>query len=123
MIPMKGPRRDGAHRLGEIYRSLDEGRRRTLLAFGEFLAAQGDDGAAVLELPEPLPRPASESVVGAIRRLSRTYHMLDRSNMLNETSSLMAAHVIKGRPAPEVIDELEALFGRHYAQYREERET
>lgn len=48
--------------------------------------------------------------------------MLDRSAMLNDTSSLMAGHIIRGRPAAEVIDELEALFARQYAKYREENE-
>jgi hypothetical protein len=36
--------------------------------------------------------------------------------MLNETSGLMTEHLMQGRPAPEVIDELEALFRRHYQQ-------
>jgi hypothetical protein len=40
--------------------------------------------------------------------------MLDRSKMLNETSVLMTQHVISGRDAVEVIDELEILFRRHY---------
>jgi hypothetical protein len=39
--------------------------------------------------------------------------------MLNETSSLMAAHVLNGRPARDVIDDLEALFARHYDAYRD----
>ena len=46
--------------------------------------------------------------------------MLDRSRMLNETSSLMTQHVIHGRAAGEVIDELEQLFRRHYERFREE---
>ena len=40
--------------------------------------------------------------------------MLDRSKMLNETSSLMTQHVLNGRAATEVIDELEIMFKRHY---------
>ena len=72
--------------------------------------------------PERIPRPKEESVVGAIKRLSHSYFMLDRSAMLNDTSSLMGAHVLQGRPASEVIDELEALFARHYVKYREKQE-
>jgi hypothetical protein len=69
--------------------------------------------------PDTITRPAQETVVGAIKRLSLSYHMLDRRRMLDETSSLMAAHVLNGRPARDVIDELEALFARHYDAYRD----
>jgi hypothetical protein len=117
----RSPDRDG-RRLSSIFRSLRPEDRYTLLRFAEFLAAEAE--ATAVEQgpiePEALPRPSRESVVGAIKRLSRTYHMLDRSRMLNETSSLMAAHVIQGRPAVDVIDELEVLFARHYADYRGE---
>jgi hypothetical protein len=49
-----------------------------------------------------------------MKRLSATYHMLDKSKLLNETSALMAQHVMQGRPAHEVIDELEVVFELHY---------
>jgi hypothetical protein len=39
---------------------------------------------------------------------------IDRPRMLNETSVRMTRHVISGRDAVEVIDELEILFWRHY---------
>lgn len=113
-------------RLTRIFRSLGLEDRSTLLRFAEFLAADSPvPGAAEQPLSEPkhLPRPAKESVVGAIKRLSLSYHMLDRSDMLNETSSLMAAHVLKGRPARDVIDELETLFARYYAEYRDKKAT
>lgn len=102
-------------RLLRLYSSLEEGDRTTLLAFAEFLAARATP-AQQAPLPEPtlLPRPERESVIGAIKRLSAGYPMLDRAQMLNETSSLMAQHVIQGRPAREVIDELEQVFRRHY---------
>jgi len=34
--------------------------------------------------------------------------------MLNETASLMTEHMIQGRTAIEVIDDLEALFQQRY---------
>jgi len=117
--------RNGERELIKLYRSLDQDDRNTLRAFGEFLASRSttskQDEQGPLE-PVPTPRPQEESVVGAIKRLSLSYFMLDRSVMLNETSSLMGAHVLQGRPAKEVIDDLEALFVRHYAKYREEKE-
>lgn len=117
--------RSGERQLTRLYRSLTPEDRGTLLAFGEFLASRGatrvQEVSGPLE-PERIPRPKEESVVGAIKRLSHSYFMLDRSAMLNDTSSLMGAHVLQGRPASEVIDELEALFARHYVKYREEKE-
>jgi hypothetical protein len=55
--------------------------------------------------------------VAAIKRLSDTYFMLDRSLLLDETSSLMTAHLMSGRSAVEVVDELEQLFQQKYQEY------
>lgn len=115
--------RDGERRLAKLYRSLEPVDRDTLFAFSEFLASRGTAHAQEppdpLE-PTPIPRPREESVVGAIKRLSRTFYMLDRGAMLNDTSSLMGTHILQGRPVGEVIDELEDLFARRYAEYRED---
>lgn len=116
--------RDGERRLVKHYRALGPTDRDALLAFGEFLASRNAihrQEAAAPPDPTPIPRPQEESVVGAIKRLSRQYYMLDRSAMLNDTSALIGAHVLQGRPAGEVIDELETLFARHYAEYRAEQ--
>ena len=100
-------------RLREILAELPEAQARALLEFAEFLAARYG-GPQEATAPLDIPRPAQESVVKAIKRLGATYPMLDRSKMLNETSVLMTQHVIQGRDAVEVIDELEVLFRRHY---------
>nr|VFK27422.1 MAG: hypothetical protein BECKMB1821I_GA0114274_100330 [Candidatus Kentron sp. MB]VFK30635.1 MAG: hypothetical protein BECKMB1821G_GA0114241_10687 [Candidatus Kentron sp. MB]VFK74302.1 MAG: hypothetical protein BECKMB1821H_GA0114242_100330 [Candidatus Kentron sp. MB] len=105
-------------RLIQLFSHLSDSDQKTLLAFAEFLANRADDGAEpeAESIPEPvlIPRPEKETVVAAIRRLSKSYPMLDKAVMLNETSSLMAEHVLRGQPAPTVIDKLEALFQRHY---------
>ncbi len=85
----------------------------------EFLAsrvqsAQSDELDAIIEEPQVEPAPEGESVIAAIKRLSKSYSMLNKGDMLHETSDLMSAHVLKGRPAEEVIDELEIMFLRHY---------
>jgi hypothetical protein len=41
--------------------------------------------------------------------------MLDRRRLLNLTSSRMTQHILHGRPAVEVIDELEQVFAAEYA--------
>lgn len=122
LIPkhLAAPASPEERRLTRLYRSLGEADRHTLISFAEFLAR--DERPAVdpepAQQPNPLPRPEGETVVAAIRRLSLTYAMLDRGPMLHETSALMSAHVLQGRDATEVIDALEALFERHYQDYR-----
>jgi hypothetical protein len=123
-------------RLGKLFRSLDAPQREALLSFAEFLSERSSGGQresgrlpnaypgaadvpeAVSELPLVEPRPAQESVVAGIRRLRRTYPMLDSGEMLNEASSLMAAHVLHGRAASAVIDELETLFAERFDAHR-----
>jgi hypothetical protein len=106
-------------RLIKRFRALSGTDRETLLAFAEFLTKRDRPAAprAPAE-PQKLPRPPQETVVGAIKRLSASYAMLERETLLNETSALMSAHLLQGRAAAEVIDELESLFARHYAAYR-----
>ncbi len=96
--------------------------RVTLQAFAEFLATRKSTETAeqteTLPLkPKAIDRPREESVVKAIKRLSERYFMLQREKLLDETSSLMTSHIMQGRAAPEVIDDLEALFERHYQDY------
>lgn len=108
-------------RLLKRLRTLEPAERETLLAFADFLVERAEPHPrepAVAREPRPAPRPEQESVVGAIKRLSHSYDMLERDVLLHETSALMSAHVLQGRSATEVIDELEALFKRHYRDYR-----
>lgn len=122
MLPPKSPSAAGSpeeRRLARLYRSLAPAERRTLISFAEFLAQRPGHGLSPEPLQEPkrLPRPDEETVIAAIRRLSLSYGMLDREPMLHETSGLMSAHVLQGRSARDVIDQLEALFERHYRTY------
>jgi hypothetical protein len=125
MTPMNMGRRnrgsETARRVAEIVDRLPEDQRQTLLRFAEFLLAEAPETESVPEtLPEPkaIPRPAEESVIKAMRRLSETYFMLERGKLLNETSALMAQHVMQGRDVVEVVDELEVIFATHYERAR-----
>ena len=95
--------------------------RAHLLAFAEFLHGRHSKAEPVISEPLAIPRPVEESVVKSIRRLAATYPMLDNSKMLHETSMMMSQHVMQGRPAAEVIDDLELLFRRHFERWSEER--
>ena len=107
-------------RLLEIFRALPDESRGNLLAFAEFLAAR--DGTPMMTaseaLPRDIPRPAEESVVKALQRLRDTYPMLNPDKLLHESAGHMQRHLLQGRPAAEVIDDLEAMFARHYEEQR-----
>lgn len=113
-------------RLLDRFRCLSTEQQDTLLAFAEFLADRTLPRAMVeppLPSPKPIPRPAEESVVKAIKRLIHTYPMVERSKVLGETSDLMSQHVLQGRQAAAIIDDLEQIFRRHYERLLEEREA
>lgn len=93
-----------------LYRALPPEQQDTLFAFAEFLAARSGETPCEWGEPEPIPRPAEEKVVHAIKRLRKTYPMLDHSKMLYEVSECMTQHVVQGKPAVEVIDQLEGMF-------------
>ncbi len=106
--------------LGRIFARLNEEGRRSLLDYATFLLARhGVEEAEAIPEPERVPRPENESVVKAIKRLSASYSMVDRGRILHKTSALMAEHVMQGRAAAEVIDDLEALFEREYQKLKE----
>ncbi len=101
----------------QLFRKLNREQQESVQAFAEFLLSRTEDNDAVQEEipePQPIPRPEEESVVKAIKRLTATYPMIDRQSILNQTSALMAQHIMQGRAAAEVIDELEVIFRTHY---------
>lgn len=112
--------RDGK-RLASIFRALSEARQQALLDYAEFLAGKESAETAAAPSPEPLPipRPQEENVVKAIQRLMQTYPMLERNRIFHEASAQMTRHLVHGVAAVEVIDELERIFARQYAQHRD----
>lgn len=106
-----------------LFRSLSGEQQQTVSAFLEFLSGRTE------KKPDPkpteplaIPRPEQESVVKAIKRLRATYPMLDQNKLFNETSQHMTEHVLHGKPAAQVIDQLEAMFLQHFERYRKELE-
>ncbi len=110
--------RKQSRELTALFERLDAQSRQSLLDYAHWLAERCSRADA--EKPrtpaEPLdiPRPESESVIKAIKRLSATYPMVDRGKLFNQTSTLMTQHVMQGRDAVEIIDELETLFRTEY---------
>ena len=102
-------------RLLRAYRALSEARRQSLLDYAEFLTGRElPEEDATPQTPLAIERPQQESVVKAVKRLRETYPMIDRAKILQEVSGLMTQHLVHGRAAREIIDDLEAVFRRHF---------
>lgn len=103
-------------RLAAIANALPASARRSLLEFAEFLATRhAAERAGPLPAPKALARPERESVVAAMQRLAEQYDMLERDTLLSAAADLMSQHVLQGRAAAAVIDDLETLFSERYA--------
>jgi len=110
---------DAEQKLLALCRRLNGEQQQALLSYAEFLAGREPAGKAADELAatlRPEPKPENESVVMAIKRLTRVYPMLDRRKLMGPTSMLMSQHALQGRPATEVIAELEIVFERHFRE-------
>ena len=108
--------------LESIYNKLSNTEQKSLLDYAEFLLSKSEHKTKI-EQPVIIPRPEKEKVVHAIKRLSKSYHMIDKMKLFPHTSQLMTEHIMKGRPEPEVINELEVLFLEHYETYLAEIEN
>ena len=113
----------GGEKLLSLFEQLGAGEQQTLLAFADFLAVRSASLTAgmqrapvIVPAPERIERPAQESIVAGLKRLSRTYPMLDKSEMLSATSDLVATNIMQGTDSARVIDELEEIFATHYRQ-------
>jgi hypothetical protein len=111
-------------KLLKFFRSLDDSQRELIVSFAEFLSEKyAQTSSTEIIEPQEIPRPENESVIKAIQRLSQSYHMLDKDELFNETSTLMTQHIMNGRDVVEVIDELEDLFQQHYERHVNERKS
>jgi len=123
----------------DIYRQLSEHDAHSLVRFAEFLAGYEVTAANIVDheasalstttetatvpttdaipQPEAIARPEQEKVVDALKRLSATYPMLDKKMLLDKASELVAQHVMFGKPAKIVIDEIEEMFSKAYDNF------
>ena len=104
----------------DLYEAMDDNRKKSLSDFADFLYAQAEPITKEIQPPDDVPRPEQETVVGAIKRLKMTYHMIESMSVFSEASSLMTDHMVKGRDVVEVIDEMEVLFEVAYKKLVQE---
>ena len=108
-------------KLLQLFGQLSEADQGALISYADFLCSRVDIVNTSIAEPVYIEAKAGETVIGAIKRLSSIYSMLDRAKMLNETSVLVSQHVLQGRAKEEVIQELEAIFQSHYQRLKEEK--
>ena len=110
------------------YSSLNISDKETLLAFAEFLSSRDlnesfddkDNNNKNINndvnhiIPLQIERPKNETVIKAIKRLTVTYPMVEKEKLLHSISDLITAHMMQGKKAEIVIDELEGLFFNEY---------
>jgi len=105
-----------AKTLAEIFDYLPQEDQQTLFEFAEFLKSRAPEPELAISGPLGIPRPDEESVVAAIKRLKQNYPMLHQKELLHEVSSHMMAHMMQGKSAIDVINELEELFETKFKQ-------
>jgi hypothetical protein len=108
--------------LAEIFKTLDADAQNSLFDYAEFLQSKTADRKLEIGRPLEIPRPENETVVGAIKRLKQSYPMIDSMEVFAVASNLMTDHMVKGRDAEEVIEEIEAIFEASYQKIVRELE-
>lgn len=106
--------------LQALLNDLSDVDRMAVIAFAEYLhhRQQSTELNCEVRTLSPMARPVDERVPAALRRLRLMYPMLDASDLLAEASDLLSQHLMLGRSASVVIDDMELLFLRHYELYQ-----
>ncbi len=123
MLPIKQALPADQRELLVLYTNLSKDDRQSLINFGRFLVSQQQAACgqsaeeSISSEPLDISRPEDETVINAIRRLSQTYPMLDSKTLIDGTSMLLSAHVLQGKSAQQVINELELLFEQKYTVF------
>jgi aspartokinase-like uncharacterized kinase len=107
----------------DLYESMDDERKASLCDFADFLYAKADPINKEILPPDDIVRPEKETVVGAVKRLKATYHMIESMSVFSAASALMTDHMVKGRDIVEVIDEMEVLFEDSYKKLVQDNEA
>ena len=101
---------------------LGDEHQQAVADYASFLVQQNNNQTPVeasLE-PEVIVIPGRETVIAVIKRLKKSYYMLDSDEQLDGTSSLMRQHISRGREASAVTNELQSMFQEKYDKYLEQ---
>lgn len=109
--------KSASEQLLALFETMDVQGQQALLDYAGFLKERHPLKEVISTQSLDIERPAEESVIASIKRLRETYPMLDTAALLHETSNFMMQHVMQGREAKEVIDELEVYFRGQYEKF------
>lgn len=106
-------------KLVKLFKALESNDKQSLIAFAEFLQSRSlvsheKNKCDIPTVPLNISRPEEESVIKAIKRLTATYPMINKDDILTPISGLMTSHIMQGKMASNVIDELETVFLNEY---------
>ena len=121
MMNMGGNLTKEQRKLVSCFKNLSPADQSSLVSFAEFLVSRKMPEIKENQppvIPNIIPRPADESVPKAIKRLAKSYPMLDDVELLHRCSALMSEHILQGRASCEVIDELELLYQQSFEHYQ-----
>lgn len=105
------------------FRLLPEAQKKALNDYAEFLSQRyAEEPEPVPQQPVDIPRPQQETLIKAIRRLSKTYPMLDSKELFEKTSTYMTRNLMHGEDNDVLIDEMEVFFKECYQVYLSERD-
>jgi len=110
-------------KLLHLYREMTDDDQHALIRYAEFLSEAKVEKSVELVTPTLIPAAENESVVGALKRLSASYPMIDKAKMLDQTSSLMSDHLLRGKAKKEVIKEFDVLFEQEYKKLERENKS
>lgn len=104
-------------------RQLPPEQQQALVDYSDFLCQRyAIEETSVPQTPADISRPQVESVMKAIRRLSKTYPMLESKEMFEKTSSFMMRNLMHGEGSETVIDEMEVFFHQSYQNFLVEKD-
>ncbi|NGZ29263.1 MAG: hypothetical protein G8345_20550 [Magnetococcales bacterium] len=115
---------ESRQRVLEIWRKLASSERLALIRYGEFLLHQQEAKTPTpVEEPVILPAPPGETAIQAMKRLKKSYAMMETdAGMLDEASQLMTRRIM-GAGDAEVIPLIEELFQRRYQLWLQKRQS
>ncbi len=97
--------------------------QKNVRQFAEFLLnrhlASGEPAAEPATEPLNLPKPPGETAVKALKRLKKSYPMIEADMTLLEEASRLVMKRAMGASDEEVTEELEALFANRYRLWRD----
>ena len=111
-------------RLLAAWQQLGEEDKRTVSLFAEFLAQKTSDSTekektAIPQFPLLIPKPEKESAVLALKRLKKSYPMIETDLSLLDDASQCLMKKVMGSTDEAVILKLEELFANRYQAWRE----